>query len=172
MQKFTYSQYFPYKNIRSEQTQSIDFVLDNFITKNKKFVVLELGTGCGKSAIGLTVSRYLKDNLPVSAIFEKGAYTLTTQKVLQEQYMNDFGEPNGLMRSLKSASNYECNFHKQNSCGESLRLLKDEQKGSHFWNSCMNNCNYKIEKRKFMDSKESLTNYSYLLAEMRYSKKT
>jgi Rad3-related DNA helicase len=85
--------------------------------------------------------------------------------------MNDFGEPNGLMRSLKSASNYECNFHKQNSCGESLRLLKDEQKGSHFWNSCMNNCNYKIEKRKFMDSKESLTNYSYLLAEMRYSKK-
>ena len=44
--------YFPYDTPRTEQNIAIDFALDAFIDQDKKFVVIEAGTGVGKSAIG------------------------------------------------------------------------------------------------------------------------
>lgn len=171
MVSFDYKQLFPYPSIRNEQETSINLALDAFINKGKRFVILELGTGCGKSAIGLTVARYLSANQPASDEYGHGAYVLTTQKVLQEQYLHDFGPPAGKLVSIKSSSNYSCEFFQGNTCGESLRLLKNESKGSPFWMKCMTDCCYKREKLAFLNSSESITNYSYFLAETMYGGK-
>lgn len=170
---FEYKKHFPHPSVRAEQDLAINFVLDAFLNQGKKFVILELGTGCGKSAIGVAVARYLsslrQDDEEASHL--PGAYTLTTQKVLQEQYMKDFGPPNGKMASIKSAANYQCTFYKNMMCSESIRVLKGEKQGTPFWNSCMFNCCYKKEKKKFLESQESITNFSYFLAETMYAGK-
>ena len=49
-----WSQYFPFKTIREEQEKAINFALSAY-ESGKKFVVCEVGTGGGKSAIGLTI---------------------------------------------------------------------------------------------------------------------
>lgn len=171
--KFEYREFFPHPTVRSEQDISVAFVLDAFLNQGKKYVVLELGTGCGKSAIGVTVGRYLtnlrKDREDEDYL--SGAYTLTTQKVLQEQYINDFGAPPGRMASIKSASNFQCEFYKGNTCGESLRILRSEKSGTPFWKKCTFDCCYKREKKAFLESPESITNYSYMLAETMYGGK-
>lgn len=169
MPNFEYSHLFPFPKTRKEQDTAIDFTLDAFLKQDKRFVILELGTGCGKSAIGLTVARYMRSVLAESEDYATGAYILTTQKVLQDQYMHDFGPPKGKLTSIKSSSNYTCNYHKINSCGESLRLVKNEQAGSPFWNACVLNCVYKGAKKKFLSAAESTTNYSYFMAETLYS---
>lgn len=133
-----YVPFFPFSNIRDEQRKAIEFALDAFLVQKKRFVILELGTGVGKSAIGITLSRYLAEHggvtyvPPVSGqedsdpVDTTGSYILTTQKILQAQYMDDFGPSSGknLMRSLKSANNYQCRFYNDQSCAESRRLLK------------------------------------------------
>ena len=75
--------YFPYKQIRDQQQEAIDFALQQFAA-GKKFVIIEAGTGVGKSAIGLTIARYIYNTLASEK--DPGSYFLTTQKILQEQY--------------------------------------------------------------------------------------
>ena len=82
----TWNKSFPHDMPRACQEEAINFALDSIIDDNKRFVIIEAGTGVGKSAIGLTVARYLQENLPEREGHEKGAYFLTTQKILQEQY--------------------------------------------------------------------------------------
>ena len=104
-------------------------------------------------------------------MYEAGAYFLTTQKILQEQYVKDFGGFRGVMKSIKSSSNYTCNFNKKTSCGESLRALKTADKKSTFFKSCAFNCVYKKAKESFINSNEGVTNFPYFLAETQYSGK-
>lgn len=166
--------YFPFAEPRAQQVFAIDFILNAFINDKKKFCVAEMGTGIGKSAIGLTVSRYLAQHrLPEVSqeIFKDGSHILTTQKVLQEQYLRDFGPPNGGLVSIKSSTNYQCEYHKENTCGESLRIVKNEPKGGPFWQKCMLDCNYRRAKQKFIDAHAGTTNYSYFLAETMYGGK-
>ena len=168
----TYNGKFPYPVPRDCQTKAIDFAMSEF-ENGKKIVIIEAGTGVGKSAIGLTVARLLQAKLPDSDQFESGSYFLTTQKILQEQYVNDFGcsAKLGSMKSIKSAANYSCAFHKKNSCAESLRALKVAEKGSKFWRKCAFDCTYRNAKQAFIDSPESVTNFPYFLAETQYSGK-
>ena len=82
-----FDKYFPYEEQREQQTYAIQKVIEAFMNDDKRFVILEAGTGVGKSAIGLTVARYINRNL---ATYEDdnigpGSYFLTTQKILQEQ---------------------------------------------------------------------------------------
>src|SRR5271169_3692157 len=129
-----YRPYFPFEHVRGEQHTAIEFALDAFLVKGKRFVILELGTGVGKSAIGITLARYLaehggktyEDEVDGVRDETSGAYVLTTQKILQAQYMDDFGPSSGknLMRSLKSANNYGCRFYEDMRCSDSRRLLK------------------------------------------------
>lgn len=171
MNSFEYKQFFPHQTARDQQEEAIEFTLDAFINQGKKFVILELGTGCGKSAIGVNVARYLNAMIAHdNEDFNPGAYTLTTQKILQKQYMNDFGAPQGKMRSIESATNFQCTFYQNNNCAESLRLLKGEKKGSPFWSNCVFNCCYKTAKKNFLEAPESITNFSYFLAETMYGK--
>ena len=51
--------HFPYKKIRDQQSQAISFIL-NEVKQGKKYIVVEAGTGVGKSAIGLTAARVIR----------------------------------------------------------------------------------------------------------------
>jgi Rad3-related DNA helicase len=171
-ENFSYSHFFPYPEIREQQTLAIDFALDAFINQGKKFVIIEAGTGVGKSAVGYTVAKYLDSQvLQPESKFLPGSYFITTQKILQEQYIADFGSGLKPMRSIKSSSNYRCTYNKKNSCGESLRLLKVADKKSQFFKACTFNCSYKKAKEEFIDSREGVSNFSYFLAETYYSGK-
>ena len=169
---FNYQKYFPYKTPRAQQSKAIETALDAFINNDKRFVIVEAGTGVGKSAIGLTVARYINRHLHVSDDdIGGGSYFLTTQKILQEQYENDFGGMNGSMCSLYSASNYRCGYHKKNDCKTSQQMLRTEKKGSSFFKHCMTSCAYKNKKKQFLDSPESITNFPYFITESTFSGK-
>ena len=171
-----YTKLFPYKEIRKEQKEAIDFGLKTLIDSNKKFCIIEAGTGVGKSAIGLTLGQYLDDHYchkftADDVDYGAGTYFLTTQKILQEQYEQDFGKPRGSMKSLYSASNYQCSFKKGNDCKTSLQELKGEKKGSPFFKACAIGCKYKEKKKQFLESRQSITNFPYFILESTYSGK-
>lgn len=167
-----YTRYFPFKKPRQEQVKAINFVLDAFLEKKKKFVICDLGTGIGKSAIGVTIARALLDNMEGE---KSGSYFLTTQKVLQDQYISDFGpEALGLMRTIKSSVNYQCVYHPNQTCAESRRVLthiRELKEAKDFVKACNSMCPYAKQKNDFLQSSLSVTNFSYFLAETMYAGK-
>lgn len=165
MPKHDWRPYFPFPTPRQEQIDAIVSILDTF-ESGKKFYVLEAGTGVGKSAVAITVSRYITNHLKPGTDIQLGATVLTTQKLLQDQYEKDFMTAS--MCSLKSASNYTCKHHKKNSCAESKPMLANEPKGTKFWNTCVLNCTYKQQKDMFVNGTLGVTNFSYFLHETKF----
>jgi len=163
--------FFPFEAPRVEQEDAINFILNAYIHDGKRFVIADLGTGIGKSAIAVTVARYMDANTPDVSGVERGAWFLTTQKILQEQYCNDFGSNRGPMRDVKSATNYKCSHFKKVNCSEGMQMLKAADKSSKFWKSCMFNCVYKKTRKEFLESRESVTNFSYALTASNYGDK-
>lgn len=165
-----WSHYFPYDEIRPQQSEAIESALEAF-KAGKKFVIIEAATGIGKSAVGYTINKTMLS--PAGADYRSkgdylhGGYFLTTQKILQEQYISDFSS----ITSLKSSSNYTCKFHKKQSCGESMRALRCADKSSKFFKACAFGCIYKKAKEDFIKSKEGITNFAYFLAETQYAGK-
>lgn len=157
--------HFPFASLRPGQEDAVRFALDAILASNKRFVILELGTGCGKSPIGLAIARCLSAAESPPDGFKKGAYLITTQKILQDQYERDFGKTS---RSIKSSSNYTCKYYKTNTCAESRTLLKSEPKGTPFFKSCVFDCVYKNAKKAFLESEESITNFPYFMIEANY----
>ena len=166
-----YTTHFPYAIPRKEQRKSIEFAIDNFINSNKRFVIIEAGTGVGKSAIGLTLARYLQDRITDTEGYANGSYFLTTQKILQKQYEKDFGGAKGDMRSIYSSSNYTCRYYPKNDCRTTLEMMRSMDKSSNpgLFKCCGGGCNYKQSKIQFLNSKESVTNFPYFLTEAAYS---
>lgn len=79
---------------REHQQEVVARIIGAF-DSGKRFVVLESPTGSGKSVIAMAVARYLGD-----------AYFITPQKILQDQYLRDFGRFG--MRTIKGRNNYVC----------------------------------------------------------------
>ena len=52
----SYLKHFPHDEIRDSQVTAIDAALSAY-NAGKRFVIIEAGTGVGKSAIGLTIAR-------------------------------------------------------------------------------------------------------------------
>ena len=152
---------FPYPTSRPEQDQAIDFALDAFIEQDKRFVVIEAGTGVGKSAIGFTIAQYYNQHVNGT-----GTYYLTTQKVLQEQYMRDFKAKG--MFNLQSSTNFQCKYFKTKTCAMARRELKIT-KDQKFKQCCGGGCRYRKAKKDFMEGKHGVTNFSYFLAETQYA---
>ena len=65
-------------NPRPEQKQIINEIIDA-IEMGFKNIIVEAGTGTGKSAIATTIANYIGDS-----------YILTMTKQLQNQYLDDF----------------------------------------------------------------------------------
>ena len=145
-------QCFPFgRNIRSAQKKALAAIECARETK-KKFVVLELPTGTGKSAVGFAAATW-------AANWGSGGYILSTQKALTAQYMRDF-EVMGLVE-LRGRSSYDCkDFQTNCELGASLRGKRADV--------CLN-CPYKMAKEAFISQKVGVTNFDYFLAETLYS---
>ena len=164
-----YNTFFPYAKTRPEQRKAIEFAIKAIKDSEKRFVIIEAGTGVGKSAVGLTLCRYLEQAIPNQEGFAQGGYFLTTQKILQAQYEKDFGKSRGVMKSIYSSSNYQCKFHRGNDCRTSQQMLRTADRKSAFFKACAGTCKYKNAKRAFLESPESVTNFPYFLTEATYS---
>ena len=166
---FEYKKYFPHEEVRKEQKEAIDFSLDTLINLDKRFVIIEAGTGVGKSAVGLTVAQYINNNTKPTEEYLPGTYFLTTQKILQDQYVKDFG-PMG-MKTIKSSTNYQCKYNKRSNCNEGQKGLRTAEKGSAYFKTCTFSCTYKKARREFLDTSLGVTNFPYFITEAAYSGK-
>jgi Rad3-related DNA helicase len=88
---------FPFAEFRPDQLTAIRSALDQFAA-GKRFVLLEAPTGMGKSAIAYTIAQFFDSS-----------FWLSSQKVLQDQIMRDFGD-RGLIVDLKGRGNYSCTY--------------------------------------------------------------
>lgn len=159
---------FPYKIPRQEQIDAINEILNAFYIDDKRFVIAELGTGIGKSAIALTVSRYIalhktNENL-------KSSYIVTSQKLLQDQYASEWG--GGALIDLRASSNFKCSWDGAETCAETSRIIRSLGKSAAAQVTCDSKdepCPFKIRKAEFLKSEISTTNYAYLLNESTYA---
>lgn len=156
---------------RKEQEEAIDEIIHHY-KSGKRFVVCDIGTGVGKSNIGVTISRWMENNFPVDyeAGINPGSNILTSQKILQDQYMKDFAKIG--MKSIKSASNYTCSYEPRESCGEAHKLHELNDPGFQKWKAACNglNCRYRSEKVEFIESPLSVTSYAYYIYDVAFAK--
>ena len=135
-----YSPYWSLENHppRPEQKQIINEIIDA-IEMGFKNIIVEAGTGTGKSAIATTIANYIGDS-----------YILTMTKQLQNQYLDDFSK---MLAEIKGTGNYTCNVRPV-SCDDCLQL--DDDKGRH------NDCKYKKALETAKEHPCVITNYDYL----------
>ena len=90
--------FFPFPAPRKEQHDAIEKAIDA-IYKGKRFIICDMPTGVGKSPLAVTLALWAAHHLPSHQgiqgkkspnYFAPGATILTTQKILQDQYMRDF----------------------------------------------------------------------------------
>src|SRR5260370_9341193 len=94
-------EYFPFAgSIRSAQEKALAAIQQARDT-HKKFVLLELPTGTGKSAVGIAAAKW-------ASTWGTGGYILSTQKTLTAQYMRDFANK-GLVE-FPGRSSYTCQY--------------------------------------------------------------
>lgn len=133
----------PY-TLRKEQIECQDFIFDKLHSEPiKKFFLLDLPTGTGKSILALSIiQRYLKE-VDRNAKFD----ILTESKMLQRQYKEEFNS----MSNLWGRNSYSCT---QFSC--SCEQGKEFQKVSK---SNCEECPYDNARDQFMGGVISLTNF-------------
>lgn len=171
----SFEQHFPFSVIRKEQRNAIDFALNAFLNENKRVVILEMGPGCGKSVTGITIARTLQamHELRDPRVLSGGTHIMTTQKVLQEQYIRDFGGTQGPLKQIKSSGSYCCQFFEDRpemiSCGEIQRLLKSKARCGIVYKACEQQCKFRQAKTEFLNSPEGITNYAYYLTSSTYT---
>ena len=163
-----WQKYFPFNEVRPEQEKAINFIINNIVENKKRFIICNYSTGVGKSAIAVTVAKYFAENVD-NGECDPGGYFLTTQKILQEQYIRDFSQDDGMV-SVKSAASYTCKRKKSQSCGEVRRVLATGsfERGSTI-SKCRMDCKYVIARDKFIRSSLGVTNYSYFLSLTKYT---
>lgn len=122
---------------RNSQIKLINQI--NFaIGEGFKNIILEAGTGIGKSAIATTLANMYDDS-----------YILTMTKQLQEQYLDDFGD---MLVEIKGRGNYKCNY--KGSCDFCIKAEYNLRRCS--------DCEYQIAFKKATEAKNVITNYDFL----------
>jgi Rad3-related DNA helicase len=103
---------FPYPKERPGQKELTEKIIEKF-ESGIKFVMLELPTGYGKSAIGYTVGNYFKE-----------LYYITANKILQTQLSSDYSETGRWIKNgfhfieLKGRNAYPCNYYQRALSGD------------------------------------------------------
>ena len=150
---------FPFPEIRPSQEKALEKLALN-LEKGKRFSIFELPTGIGKSGLALSVVQAAAKE-PQNLPYRSGGTILTSQKILQQQYQNEF-EHLDLM-DLRGASNYTCNEHEDSTCDVGQQLNKISG------NVCTV-CPYRQAKSSFMALPNGVTNFSYFLTDSAYKK--
>jgi Rad3-related DNA helicase len=145
-------------------------VLDNLVRNWDKYenFILELPTGVGKSAIAITLARWLNATKPSSMnSFSREkyqpfhTYITTTSIELENQYESSYSRIG--LKKLYSADHYSCCRKEGFTCGQGKRLEQATGK------SCGGNCPYSIAKADFIYSPVGIVNLAYYLNETYYA---
>lgn len=124
---------------RPEQQKIIDKIIDA-IDMGFKNIIVEAGTGTGKSAIATTIANYIGDS-----------YILTMTKQLQNQYLDDFEY---MLTEIKGRSNYQCRINPLKSCDDCIMADANEPK--------CKDCRYLSALRFAQGFPCIISNYDYL----------
>ena len=136
------------------------------------YLLLDAGTGIGKSAIAVTLANYFSS-----------AYLVTITKQLQDQYHNDFK-----FQVLKGRNNFDCiegMVFKDTTCDNGLCQTADllcdhgisrkgelicfnDMWGQPWYFNSEDPCHYWLQKGKSVQSPITLMNYSSFFPEMNY----
>lgn len=122
---------------RPEQRKIIDEIQEA-MELGFKNIILEAGTGIGKSAIATTIANMVEDS-----------YILTMTNQLQTQYLEDFQY---MLTEIKGRSNYSCNF--QPTCEDCYMEDMNEKR--------CNDCQYNMALQTALRRPNIISNYDYL----------
>ena len=129
---------------RPEQKRIIDEIIEA-IEMGFKNIIVEAGTGTGKSAIATTIANYIGDS-----------YILTMTKQLQNQYLDDFEY---MLAEIKGKSNYNCERN-DITCDDCY--IDDYNDRADTKIPHCPTCPYRSALKHAQKSKVMLTNYDYL----------
>ena len=151
---------FPFDNPRENQLETISEIV-HAINNGYKYIVLEAGTGTGKSAIAATL-----------ALMHDSTYILTRTKQLQEQYLKDFKSDGFVL--VKGKNNFKCRKYAVDGIDETCEYGRCVLEGyhceydAHIGNYKKKNkvCNYVYQKCVALDSDTVITNYAFYFYEL------
>ena len=169
---------FPFEEPRLGQLDIIQDINDA-IKKGFKYIVLEAGTGTGKSAIATTLAKMYES-----------AYILTMTKQLQSQYSDEFEFPlvkgrgnfaclndnlevtcdMGTCKTIPTSSKFFCQYGvAKNPTLDAELAFEDSFGGAVFYQSG-SHCHYWNQKANAINSPITLMNYDYAIVELNYVK--
>lgn len=142
-----YKKFFPYKTIRNDQDQVLKQIAKNW--DNKRYFILQLDVGVGKSGVAKTVANWCEN-----------AFIITETKQLQEQYKRDFKKEGNII-SLKGKANYSCNENPKLNCecGKCIDLPAKQRSKLE----CRKTCKYYHTRELAKKTQVVVTSYAYIL---------
>ena len=167
---------FPFSEPRNGQFEIITRIKDA-IDNGYRYIILEAGTGTGKSAIGTTLANIYQP-----------AYILTMTKQLQAQYAVEFEYPmvkgrgnftcrdsdfddrcdSGTCQTVPSSQNFVCDFGITKSPSVEGMFAFNDAHGTPIYFRSNERCNYWNQKSRAVESDITLMNYDYALLELAY----
>lgn len=160
--------FFPLKEPRADQARALDHMCAEALNGKKMFLA-ELGTGVGKSAVAVTFARWVNMYTKPALGFNPGATILTSQRILQDQYVRDFKTS----CDLRSSANFKCTHPDGGpTCAATSRvrnIFKGMGSEQHAGLLGCSECPYRAAKNNFMTGPLGITNYSYFLSEAVYA---
>lgn len=155
---------FPFEEARQYQLETISEI-KQAIDKGYKYIVLEAGTGTGKSAIAATLAKMFDSS-----------YILTVTKQLQDQYIRDFSDLG--FRLVKGRSNFQCIKYLEDGIQRSCDFGRCKMEGhlckysieNHAGGKIAedNTCEYYFQKFLGLISPVTIANYPYMFLELNY----
>jgi ATP-dependent DNA helicase DinG len=140
--------YYPLELVpRSQQIDALNFCKET-INNGKKFMLLNMPTGSGKSYFVTMFANWYKNFVNKNAKID----ILTNSKILQDQYIKDFP----FISNLKGRKNYWCEHHKTD-CSEGKELNKVLKRICY-------ECPYDNAKLRWKQSEIAITNFALFLS--------
>lgn len=140
---------------RIGQKEAIIEIIQTYLDKKYKVVILDSPVGSGKSILAMAIAWLLNQ-------LNKTGYILSSDISLQEQYEKDFKKFNLNWGSIKGIDNYIC-LDNQEKISLSTCKIRNKNPRKMF---CYNDCPYYSARQKAIDSPTSLMNYSYWMIMM------
>ena len=136
-----YKKEFPYDTIRPEQDRVLKQICENW--DSKKYFILQLDVGVGKSGIAKTMAN-----------LSSNAFIVTETKQLLHQYEEDFRNQSNMV-TIKGKSNYVCNKVPKVNCDQGPCNLTHKY-------TCSDNCKYFLQRNRAIQAQIALTSYAYI----------
>lgn len=169
---------FPFETPRVGQLDIIQDINDA-IRQGYKYIILEAGTGTGKSAIATTLAKMYDS-----------AYILTMTKQLQAQYADEFDFPlvkgrqnfaclndnlestcdMGTCKTTPTSSNFFCPYGVAKNPTLDAELAFEDSYGGNVFYQSGQHCHYWNQKANAVNSPITLMNYDYGILELNYVK--